>query len=550
MIALDLETTSLDTKTCDIVAVSLSLDGKSARVLPTLEEALIYVQDKEIVVHNAAFDVAILDRFGVHRKGKYWDTMISGYILGAENVGLKDRALRELGIEMQEFDQLGGKGSDASTVPWDKLAPYAGHDAAMTYRLFEKDVKGIGTDKRRLFDLEQELTWVLADMSDRGFLINTERLEEFKTELSDRMVVLHALVIKSVGHDINPESTQQIEKLLFEELRLKPGKKTKSKARYAVDDEVLKGLRGQHPVIEHLLNYRSVSKLLGTYVEGIYKHIGPDGCVHSRFKQTGTRTSRLSSADPNLQNQPNRTAEGRRIKRIFVARHGKWLCSFDLKQIELVTAAALSGDPTMLGVFQRGEDIHEHTRIHVLHGQGDRTLSKSVNFGSLYRLEPAGLVRYLASECEPPMIITMQQAKAIIDGLLNQYPVLRQWQDRIVEDVKVCGYTETALGFRRYYPGVQYVKGYALEDILKAAVASPVQGTAAIIIKQAMVKLKGYPMLVQVHDDLVFELDDVTEGLDIARAMREAGKEIIGIETGVEIKYGKDWGSLISLGEL
>ena len=559
-VAIDLETTSLDTKTTDVVAYVMAVpEGEYANNnLLDMRYVLRYwcVQRQEekrlLIFHNVAFDVPIMNRGSIDKIdiSKTWDTMLSGYVLGYEPLGLKARALRELGIDMPSYEEIGGGEKDASKIPWDKLKPYVALDGYTTRLLYEKDEPAIRAAKaEQVFQVEMSLVQPLLDMSDAGMLIDPNYLDQLSVELTLKMEDCKDYINTHALEKVNLNSPQQLGHLLFDVMGLHPLKKTKSKTAWAVDDETLVKLEPQHPeFIGRIREFKKLAKIKGTYAEGLLKQRDADNYVHSTLRQTGAGTGRISSAAPNLQNQPSRSELGRRIREAFIAPEGKVLLSADYVQVELVTAAALSHDSNMIRVFAEGGDIHQATAD--LLGVS-RSLAKNLNFGMLYRLSASGLQRYLASEATPPVYLSIKECNDIITAFLGAYPDLMLWQDKIINNALADGYVSTVLNRRRQFPYIQDATGAVLEDMKKAIVNVPEQGSAADIIKTAMVVLSTDltpgVMRMQVHDELLFYVNPkelLTTASFIKGVMCKAGTNILGIPVNVSLKAGLNWGNL------
>ena len=396
--------------------------------------------------------------------------------------------------------------------------------------------------------VEMPLSLVLFRMERVGFAVDRDYLRELGAEYREEIAKKRQEVIDACGQgEFNLNSTQQLGDVLFEKLKLPHGKKTSRG--YSTAVEVLEGLRWDAPqVIEPLLRYRRLTKLNGTYVEGMLPLIDREGRVHSTFDQTGTATGRLSSLEPNLQNIPVRTEEGRELRKVFVPREGWILLDADYSQIELRLMAHLSGDPTLVDSFRKGEDIHARTASEVFEVPLDevtpalRRRAKAVNFGLIYGISSFGLARDIG--------VSRQEAGAFIGKYFEKYPLVRAFMDQAVEEGEARGYAETLMGRRRYLPELKSPKAQIREFGKRAAMNTPIQGTAADIIKAAMVRVEQAlraenlqsRLILQVHDELLLECPP--EEADRAAALlREAMEQVIGLKVPLvaEVHRGRNW---------
>ena len=560
-LAIDLETTSLDTATCEIVLVSYSnRPGTAFAHRPT---ASFFTKLKRfvnggglVVVHNAAFDLVILERYGV-KVTHFWDTMLSGYVLGT-TLGLKSRALREHNVVMVTYDQVGGGEKDASKIPLEVLAPYAAVDADQTLQFYLEDKAEV--EKRGIqpvVDTEFALVGVIQDMKRRGVRIDVERLDALSKELAVEVDIKAQAVYDLVGKEFNIDSGDQLATELFEVRGMKHLKRTKSKKRWSVDEEVLMWLEAQDHMDQlpgAILDYREVAKIKSTYVDSLKNYI-VDGRIHPTLKQTGASTFRFSAEKPNYQNQPSRNQKWKKaIKGLFIASEGCKLVAIDYGQLEVRVAAALSRDQVMIDVFNNDGDIHTKTVREILHSEADiapngmnlRTLAKNVNFGSLYGLSGGGLMRYLAGT-SPPIHVSLKEAVDIVNGIRSTYPGYMAWVDGVKAFVREHGYAETLQGRRKYFP--------VGEDTSteKEWVNMPVQGTAGgDVVRDAMVVSGrlGFPLVINVHDELVFDVDEEYAEFiaqEAARVMIERAEKILGVRVKVDVSVGDNWGEMSKL---
>ena len=563
-IAFDVETTSTDQMLADLVGISLAVgedrgyyipvghiapnapprpaaqtqpdlvEGHTPRQLPlnqVIEALRPALTDPAIPKygHNAPYDLVVLRRYGIDVSPITFDTMVGEWVCdpGSRNLGLKNLAWVRLGVQMTEIADLIGSGRNQITmdrVPVELAAPYAAADAALTYRLVgvlrpELEEK----QAWKLFsEIEMPLVPIIADMDMAGVLLDVPFLREMSAELSERLRVLEQEIDAlsgGYGH-FNPGSPKQLNEVLFDHLKLTTEGLRKTSHGFSTAADVLESLRGEHPIVEKILHWRELQKLQSTYVDALPTLVHPlTGRVHTSFNQTGTSTGRLSSSNPNLQNIPIRTEEGRRVRRAFIAPAGHCLLSVDYSQVELRILAHYSQDAALLAAFREGQDIHRATAAAVYHvpleevTYEQRSFAKSVNFGLMYGM---GAYR-LARESN----LTLAEAEAFIAGYFQQFPGVRRYLDASLQRARELGYVETLLGRRRYFP-ILHEKGpvqasfQARQRAEREAINMPIQGTAADIIKIAMINLAhalkdgGYQakLILQVHDELVLEVPD------------------------------------------
>jgi len=487
-----------------------------AMLKPVLEDAKIPKWGQ-----NAKYDLTVMSRHGVQVRGLVGDTMIADYLLnpGFGGHSLDAMAAQHLGHTTIKFDQVVGGKTGRQTfadVPLNEAAAYAAEDAHITWLLAQRLEEQLRNDERMwsLYrDLELPLIDVLGAMERAGVSIDVAFFAELADELDAKINELIREIHELAGEPFNLNSPQQIGRILFEKLGIKPLRKTKTG--FSTDAAVLETLAEQgHAVPVKMLEYRTLAKIKGTYVDALPRLINPaTGRIHTSFNQTIAATGRLSSSDPNLQNIPIRTPEGRRIRRGFVPAPGKRLLSADYSQIELRLAAHLSGDPTMIAAFHSGEDFHTRTAAEIMGVFPNlvtpemRSAAKTVNFGVLYGMSSFRLGRDLG--------IGTKKAQEFLDRFFGRFAVLHQWLDDVLVRARETGYVATILGRRRYLPDLnsndQNVRGGAE----RAAINTPVQGSAADLIKLAMLRLHRrilderlpMTMVLQVHDELVFEVE-------------------------------------------
>ena len=572
-LAIDTETTALDTMRAGLVGISIatepgvawyiptghSLGGDPARNVPleTVAGALGQVlADENIakIAQNAKFDMRMLARHGLPLGGVRFDPMLASYLLDADNShGLKNMAFRVLGIRMTEIDELIGKGRNAITmdaVEIDRAAPYACADADMTLRL--ADAFGPQLDEaglRELFDtMEMPLVGVLDAMEAEGVTLDTKFLSQLNDELNKGLSALSQEICEIAGHPFNIKSTKQVAEVLFEEIGLKVVKKTRTGP--STDSDVLEELAKSHPLPERILEFRHLDKIRSTYVEALPRMVNPETRrVHTTYNQFIAATGRLSSSDPNLQNIPVRTELGRKIRRAFVPnRPGDVFLAADYSQIELRVLAHVTGDKALREAFQTGADIHTETAARVFGMPVEmvtsemRSQAKAVNFGVLYGMSAHRLSRELG--------IARSQAQQFIDDYYGAYPAVRRWKDELLEEAHKKGYVETLLGRRRLIRDLDARNRNVRAGAERVAVNTPIQGTSADMIKLAMIALQeeiedgGWQarMVLQVHDELVFSIPH-GEVEKFTPLVREKMIEAIELEVPlvVDVKVGATW---------
>jgi len=531
--AFDTETTGKDPMAADLVGLSFSTSPGRAwyvpvghsegpqipidQVLAKLKPLLESTQMGK-TAHNGNYDLTVVGNYGIMPKNLDFDTMIAAHVLGRKALGLKNLALDILDVEMTQISQLIGSGRSQITmaqVPAETAAEYACADADMTGRLrniFEPELHQEGLWDL-FFEVELPLVPVLVAMERHGICADAGVLHEMSRSLDTQMKQVETETYNAVGHVININSPQQLSDLLFNELKLPKSKRTKTG--YSTDANSLEALKGAHPVIDGILKYRELSKLKSTYVDALPELINRrTGRLHTSYNQTGSATGRVSSSDPNLQNIPIRTELGRQVRKAFYAENRPdWtLLSADYSQIELRVLAHLSKDPALLEAFQRDEDIHSATASLMYEVPLDsvnsdmRRIAKVLNFGVIYGLSSYGIAQQ--TEFSP------EEGQRFIENYFTSYPGIRLYIETVKEEVREKGYVSTVLGRRRYIPDI-YASNYNIRQAAeRAAVNMPIQGTAADIMKLAMIRVHRRMeeealrsrMLLQVHDELVFEV--------------------------------------------
>ncbi len=567
-ICFDTETTGLDPMQAELVGMSFAVKAKEAFYVPCpedraetqkiVDEFKPLIEDENIlkIGQNLKYDLLILRNYGVVGKGPMFDTMLAHYVLSPEGKHGMDAMSEELlnykPVSIEEL--IGKKGKNQKSmreVPVEEVKEYAAEDADITLQLKEKLAPGVKGNK--VFEeIEMPLMPVLTAMEFEGINLDEKALEEYSVELGQRLVILEKSIYELAGEEFNINSPRQLGTILFEKLELGKGrsaKKTKT-GQYQTNEDILTGLAAQHELPATILSYRGLNKLKSTYVDALPKMVNPKtGRIHSTFSQSVAVTGRLASSDPNLQNIPIRSQDGREVRKGFIPRNEEFLLlSADYSQVELRIMAALSGDESMIEAFRAGEDIHRASASRVFGippeevTSEQRSRAKTVNFGIIYGISAFGLSQRMG--------ISRTEAKDIIDTYFEKYPKVKEHMDNSIQLARENGYVETLFGRRRNLPDIRSgnatVRGFAERN----AINSPIQGSAADIIKLAMLKVHGEMqkrdlrsrMLLQVHDELVFDLhrDEVAEMQELVRScMTGAVKLDVPLE--VEMGMGENW---------
>lgn len=568
-VCFDTETSSLDIFDATLVGISFSWEKGNGYYVPFPESELetqqilaefsVFFENESIekVAQNLKFDLKILMKYGIELKGPFFDTMIAHYLLNPDMRHNMD-LLAETYLNYQPIpieDLIGKKGKNQQTmrtVDIDKITEYAVEDADITFQLkqlFEKEL--IKNKLIKLFnDIEIPLIKVLASMEYEGIRIDTDFLKELSNKLTTDIHNLEKSIYEQAGETFNLASPKQLGIILFEKLKLidKP-KKTKT-GQYATGEEILVTLVDKHPIIKTILEWRSLIKLQNTYVDALPHEVHPKtGRIHTTFSQTVAATGRLSSNNPNLQNIPIRTERGRAIRKAFIPRDENYiLASADYSQIELRLIAAMSGDPTMVQAFKNGEDIHKSTASKVFNvplnevSKEQRSHAKTVNFGIIYGVSSFGLSQQTD--------LSRTESKELIDTYFKTYPSLKTFIDQQIAFAREHGFVETLLGRRRYLHNINSQNQVVKAGDERNAVNAPIQGSAADIIKIAMINIYHYlkehqcksKMLLQVHDELVFDIhkDEQEILLPIIKQTMENAYQL-SFPLIVDVGTGNDW---------
>ena len=577
VIAFDTETTSTNEMQADVVGISLAtrpgagwyipvghLDAQNLALDQVLDALSGPLTNPAIwkIGHNVKYDYLVLARHGLRVSPLSFDTMIAEWVVdpGSHNLGLKNLVLARLGEEMTHIEELIGKGKkqiSMAQVPVAQVAPYAAADAETCLRLMpqlQSEIKRDGLE-HLMYEIEMPLVSVLAGMEFLGVRLDLDFFHEFSKEINLKLDSLETQIHAQVGKPFNINSTQQLSDVLFNRLKLKPpdrGRKTAS-GHFSTSADVLEELRGQHPVVDLVLENREYSKLKSTYVDALPAAVDSNtGRVHTSYSQTGSVTGRLSSNNPNLQNIPIRTELGRRVRNGFIAEEGNVLLSVDYSQVELRLVALMAGDEAMLDAFRAGQDIHTTTAAAIFNlpladvSKDMRRHAKAINFGLIYGMSAFGLTRTTD--------LTLGEAENFVKTYFTRFPGVKRYLDDTRKLAGQQGYVTTLLGRRRYFPALKGMLNVQLRNREeREAINAPIQGTAADIMKIAMLLippalkqagLRGQ-MLLQVHDEIVIECPQV-ELQETARIVKNTMETAypLDIPLTTEARSGISWGAM------
>ncbi len=561
-LCVDTETDSSEPMEAVLLGISLAEQAGEASYIPcedsfcSLEEIksilqpLVQDKNREWIAHHMKYDWIVLKRSGIQLEGSVYDTMVAAYLLDAsQSLSMDSLARKYLGYDPIPITALIGEGKTDKTmrdVPLEEVKTYACEDADITLQLAnhlnpllaKDEVDNVGRK------IDFPLVPVLARMEVTGVRIDDQMLKEFSSQVRVDMSTLEEEIYALAGRQFNVQSTQQLGEILFEELNLPTNKKTKT-GRYSTSEDVLQSLSVHHELPARILDYRSLSKLQSTYAEALPKLIHPEtGRVHTSFNQTVTATGRLSSSNPNLQNIPIRTSRGKEIRKAFIPADGYQMLAADYSQVELRIIASIARDQAMMEAFEKGEDIHARTAREIFDldpaepvTADHRRKAKEVNFGIPYGVSAYGLASRLG--------ISNGEGKAMIDRYFERFPGVKTYIDKTIQFATVNGYVKTLSGRRRYIPDIHSsnwnLKGFAE----RTAINMPIQGTAADIIKLAMIALDQEfikrntksRMVLQVHDELVFEVHE--DDLDIIpNVIQKAMEEAYSLEVPLKVDMG------------
>lgn len=580
-VAFDCETDSLNTITCKIQGFSLCHKKGSAVYVPLAQDEqslfdsekiekksafaelkrIFNQPDLKIIMHNGKFDLKALASNGlfennkIEYKCKLIDTMIATWLLNPDRNGKNSYSLEWLSetflhLKGIEFSSIVKKGQTFADVPLDQAVPYASEDADFTLQLWEFLSARFKDERRqKLFELEMRLLPILANMELAGIHLDSKALHEYNAELTNGIENIENEIYKEVGHPFNIASPKQLQTVLFEERKLKPEKKTKTG--YSTDTSVLEELAHYDSVPKMILEFRELSKLQSTYVETLPEMTDKNGRIHTDFVQTGTATGRLSCRDPNLQNIPVRNEAGRRIRSSFTAPEGKVLISADYAQIELVVLAHLSGDKNMRQAFIEGTDVHKATAALIFGVKPEevtaemRRTAKTINFGVIYGMSAFRLANDLG--------ISRTQAAQFISSYDQLYAGITNFKAQTILNAETNGYVATILDRRRPIMNINSRNKVEKAGAERMAINTPVQGSAADIVKKAMIEVdsalkemnNGAKLLLQVHDELILECPDEQKTIEetialVKDKMENAVK--LNVPLRVSIEHGKNWG--------
>lgn len=568
--AVDTETTSLDYRQAQIVGVSFAIDAHDAYYIPlahdyegapaqldrdkTLAALKPILEDSSIgkIGHHMKYDAHVFANHGIHLKGWVFDTMLASYVWNASATrhGMDDVARVYLSHLTTTFEDIAGKGVKQLTfnqIPLEKAAPYASEDAHVTLRLFEvfsRNLKEHPELERLLEKVELPAAQVLEKMESNGIQLDTDFLAQLGSDFAEHMQTLEQTAIELAGESFNVASPKQLGEILFDKLGIKGGKKTAT-GQYATGESVLEKI--EHPIAATILEYRSLSKLKSTYTDALIKQADPTTHrVHTSYHQAIAATGRLSSTDPNLQNIPIRGETGRQIRKAFIAPEGRVLLAADYSQIELRLMAHFSQDEALLAAFRAGKDIHQATAAEVLGipleevTADQRRQAKAINFGLLYGMSAFGLSKQLG--------LNREQSQLYINQYFSRYPGVYEYMQRTRQLAAEQGFVQTLLGRRLYTPDIHARNMMVRQAAERAAINAPLQGSAADIIKLAMIAVdKILPkdqalMLLQVHDELVFEVDEAIAD-ELAPVLAKTMQGVLNIDVPllVDVGKGKNW---------
>lgn len=538
-------------------------EGPTIDLEKSLEQLKPMFEDPRIgkVAHHLKYDLEVLHCYGIEVRGAVFDTMLGSYILnpGARTLKLDNLAFQELGYKMQPITELIGAGRGQklmSQIPSTEVGKYAAEDADVTWQLyqkFEQNLRDVKLEKV-LEEIELPLVPVLAAMEEAGVKLDTAFLQELSARYEKELDQLTKDICKHAGKEFNLNSPSQMAGILFDELQIGAGITRRGSKHKTTAAGELEKYKDAHPIVPLILRYRELSKLKTTYVDTLPKLVRHDGRVHTSYNQIGAATGRLSSQDPNLQNIPIRTEQGREIRKAFVAEDGYTLLAADYSQFELRIAAHMSGDERLSQAFKDGLDIHTAAAAQVAGIPLDevkpemRYAAKAVNFSILYGATSHGLSRTTG--------MPVKESAEYIENYFRSYPKLREFMDLMIAQAQTAGYVETLFGRRRYLPEIHSSQYNVREAAKRMAINMPVQGTQADILKLAMIKLHAglqdqsakARMLLTVHDELVFEIPDgdvakvVPWIIDTMEHAYELSVPIV-----VEGRTGRNWGEMTPL---
>lgn len=572
--AFDTETTSLNPLAAELVGLSFSLQSGEAAYVPVAHDymgapsqlnrsyvleqlkPLLLDPTKTIIGQNLKYDMEVLEKYGIEVKAKIYDTLLESYVLNSTSSrhDMGTLALKYLGLATISFEDIAGKGVKQLTfnqIDLDKATQYAAEDADITLRLHEKlwpMIEAIPASKKILQQIEWPLVHVLTSMEIRGVLIDAQMLNQQSKDLEKRIMKLQTQSHQLAGVEFNLGSPKQLQAILYEKMQLPVLERTPT-GQPSTAESVLQGLARNYELPKLILEYRSLSKLKSTYTDSLPLQINSrTGRVHTSYNQTVTSTGRLSSTDPNLQNIPIRTEEGRKIRQAFIAPPGYKIVAADYSQIELRIMAHLSKDPGLTVAFEKGEDVHARTASEIFSvalsevTSDQRRSAKAINFGLMYGMSGFGLAAQLGIE--------RGMAEKYINIYFARYPKVLEYMEQARSKAAEKGYVETIFGRRLYTPEIRVSNLQRRRAAERAAINAPLQGSAADIIKIAMItinekiqqkKLDAH-MIMQVHDELVFEVNEkiIQSASEIIRECMESAAKL-SVKLLVDIGVGNNW---------
>ncbi|MDE2261100.1 MAG: DNA polymerase I [Gammaproteobacteria bacterium] len=574
LIALDTETTSLDYMAAEIVGVSFCVESGSAAYLPlghdyagappqierarALEALKPILEDPEKpkLGHHLKYDAHVLCNHGIRLAGMRYDTMLESYVWNSVGTrhDMDSAALCYLGLRTITYEDVTGKGAKQigfSQVPVERASEYAAEDADVTlclHRALWPKIESIPALKALYEEIEQPLVPVLARMERRGVLVDRELLRQQSSRFAAQLQDLLQQARREAGYDINVDSPKQLQQVLFEKLGLPVLRKTPT-GQPSTAEDVLEELAASYALPRIVLDYRALAKLKSTYTDKLPEQINPrTGRIHTSYHQAVAQTGRLSSTDPNLQNIPIRRAEGRRIRQAFIAPPGYLLMAADYSQIELRIMAHLSGDEGLLAAFAEDRDVHQATAAEVFGAPlaevtaDQRRTAKTINFGLIYGMSPFGLARQLGIE--------RGAAQTYVERYFQRYPGVRRFMDETRRQARERGFVETVYGRRLYLPDIRSGNAQTRQYAERSAINAPMQGTAADIIKRAMIAVDAWcaredapaRLIMQVHDELVLEVrSDAVESVAEAVRERMTSAAELRVPLRVDIGTGANW---------
>ncbi|MCD2332153.1 DNA polymerase I [Borreliella americana] len=565
-ISIDTETSSLDTYTAKLIGISISFKEFEGYYIPIEAKGKIYIEknyiiqkfnnlfesNPKIIGQNYKFDYKILKNNGFSPIPPYFDTMIAAYLIDTNSkVSLDFLAEKYLMHKNIKYEDVIQKNDNFANISLEMATSYSSEDADITFRLFNIFTKKLKEDKldKLMHEIEMPFNKVIIEMEENGIYLDKEYLKEYGKELGKELEVIENEIIKSIGIDFNLNSPKQMHEILFEKLNLKLSEKMKKDS---TDIKVLESLREQHESIENLIKYRQIAKLKSTYTDNLIELINyKTNRLHTSFIQTKTATGRITSINPNLQNIPIKDEKGRKIRKAFKPENGNIFISADYSQIELAILAHLSQDKVLIKAFENNKDIHTETASKLFKIEEKeitpnlRRIAKSINFGIIYRMSDFRLAKELG--------ITKEEAKGFINSYFDSYPKIKEFIINQINFVRNAGYSETILKRRRYIKEINsnnYLERSAAERI---AINSTIQGSAADIMKIAMVKVfnefKNKKMkskiLLQVHDEMLIEspIEEENEVKKILKIMMETAYTL-NLPLRANIETGKSWGEI------